>query len=89
MKIFTMGFTKKDDLRYFTKVICGIEFVHLPGLAPTADILDFAPAVPNNVRRLCPWFDRIRYLQTQFVFDVPFGKTILVTQMEGAPFLAR
>jgi uncharacterized protein (DUF488 family) len=34
------GFTKKDDLRYFTKVICGIEYVHLPELAPTADILD-------------------------------------------------
>lgn len=34
------GFTKKDDLRYFTKAICGIEYVHLPELAPTADILD-------------------------------------------------
>jgi uncharacterized protein (DUF488 family) len=34
------GFTKRDDLRYFTNVICGIEYVHLPELAPTADILD-------------------------------------------------
>jgi uncharacterized protein (DUF488 family) len=34
------GFTKKDDLRYFTKAICDIEYVHLPELAPTADILD-------------------------------------------------
>ena len=34
------GFTKKDDLKYFTKAICGIEYVHLPELAPTADILD-------------------------------------------------
>jgi uncharacterized protein (DUF488 family) len=34
------GFTKKDDLRYFTKAICGIDYVHLPELAPTADILD-------------------------------------------------
>src|SRR5271157_6132758 len=34
------GFTKKGDLRYFTKAICGIEYVHLPELAPTADILD-------------------------------------------------
>jgi uncharacterized protein (DUF488 family) len=33
------GFTKKDDLRYFTKAICNIEYVHLPELAPTADIL--------------------------------------------------
>jgi uncharacterized protein (DUF488 family) len=34
------GFTKKDDLRYFTKAICGIEYVHLLELAPTPDILD-------------------------------------------------
>ncbi len=34
------GFTKKDDLRYFTKAICNIDYVHLPELAPTAEILD-------------------------------------------------
>jgi uncharacterized protein (DUF488 family) len=34
------GFTKKDDLRYFTQAICGIDYVHVPELAPTADILD-------------------------------------------------
>lgn len=34
------GFTKKEDLRYFTKEICGIEYTHIPSLAPTADILD-------------------------------------------------
>ncbi|HLK67978.1 MAG TPA: DUF488 domain-containing protein [Bryobacteraceae bacterium] len=34
------GFTKKDDLRYFTGAICGIEYLHLPVLAPTPEILD-------------------------------------------------
>jgi uncharacterized protein (DUF488 family) len=34
------GFAKKDDLRYFAKEICGIEYVHLTTLAPTQDILD-------------------------------------------------
>src|SRR5580658_8570643 len=34
------GFTKRDDLRYFTKAICNIGYVHLPELAPTAEILD-------------------------------------------------
>lgn len=34
------GFTKRDDLRYFTRVICNIDYVHLPDLAPTQDILD-------------------------------------------------
>ncbi len=34
------GFTKKDDLRYFVKEICGIEYIHLPALAPTQAMLD-------------------------------------------------
>jgi uncharacterized protein (DUF488 family) len=34
------GFAKKDDLRYFLKQICGIEYVHLPLLAPTKGMLD-------------------------------------------------
>lgn len=34
------GFTKKDDLRYFTRAICGIDYIHVPELAPTAEILD-------------------------------------------------
>jgi uncharacterized protein (DUF488 family) len=34
------GFTKKEDLRYFTRAICNIEYVHRREFAPTADILD-------------------------------------------------
>jgi uncharacterized protein (DUF488 family) len=34
------GFAKKDDLAYFTRAICGIDYVHIPELAPTAEILD-------------------------------------------------
>ena len=34
------GFAKKDDLRFFAKAISGIEYEHLPELAPTQDILD-------------------------------------------------
>lgn len=34
------GFAKKEDLRFFTRAICNIEYVHLPELAPTAEILD-------------------------------------------------
>ena len=33
------GFSKRDDLKYFLKEICRIEYVHVPLLAPTADIL--------------------------------------------------
>jgi len=34
------GFSKRDDLAYFLKEIGGIEYIHMPKLAPTKDILD-------------------------------------------------
>jgi uncharacterized protein (DUF488 family) len=34
------GFAKKDDLAYFAKTICGMEYLHLPVLAPTQEMLD-------------------------------------------------
>jgi uncharacterized protein (DUF488 family) len=34
------GFTKRDDLKFFLREVVGIEYVHMPILAPTKDILD-------------------------------------------------
>jgi uncharacterized protein (DUF488 family) len=34
------GFAKKDDLAYFLKSISGMDYVHLPELAPTQAMLD-------------------------------------------------
>ena len=34
------GFSKRDDLQYFLKEIADIDYIHLPILAPTQDILD-------------------------------------------------
>jgi uncharacterized protein (DUF488 family) len=34
------GFTKRDDLKFFLKEVLGIEYFHIPMLAPTKDILD-------------------------------------------------
>ena len=34
------GFSKSEDLRYFLKAIGGIEYEHVPELAPTKEILD-------------------------------------------------
>jgi len=34
------GFAKKDDLAYFVQEICGMDYVHLPELAPTQEILN-------------------------------------------------
>jgi uncharacterized protein (DUF488 family) len=34
------GFTKRDDLAFFVKELCGADYVHEPLLAPTQDLLD-------------------------------------------------
>lgn len=34
------GFAKKEDLAYFLKEICGMDYVHVPELAPTQAMLD-------------------------------------------------
>ena len=34
------GFAKRDDLKFFLKEICNIEYIHKPDLAPTKEILD-------------------------------------------------
>jgi len=33
------GFAKKDDLAFFLAEICGVDYVHAPDMAPTADML--------------------------------------------------
>jgi uncharacterized protein (DUF488 family) len=33
------GFAKKEDLAYFLGEICGMDYVHLPSLAPTRELL--------------------------------------------------
>lgn len=34
------GFAKRDDLKYFLKSICNIDYMHIPELAPTKEIMD-------------------------------------------------
>jgi uncharacterized protein (DUF488 family) len=34
------AFSKKDDLRFFLREVAGIDYVHIPELAPTKDMLD-------------------------------------------------
>jgi uncharacterized protein (DUF488 family) len=42
------GFAKKQDLSYFLKELCGIEYLHLPQLAPTQEMLDNHRAGSGN-----------------------------------------
>ncbi len=34
------GFTKRDDLEYFLEALCKMDYLHVPELAPTQDMLD-------------------------------------------------
>ena len=34
------GFSKRDDLIYFLKTICDIDYVHVPELAPTKELME-------------------------------------------------
>lgn len=34
------GFAKKNDLKYFLKELCNVDYVHLPDLAPTKEMLN-------------------------------------------------
>jgi len=34
------GFAKRDDLVYFLKTICDIDYVHVPELAPTKELME-------------------------------------------------
>ena len=43
------GFAKQDDLAYFLGELCGMEYVHLPILAPTKEMLD------DYRKRRCGW----------------------------------
>ena len=43
------GFAKKEDLAFFLGELCGMEYVHLPVLAPTKELLD------DYRKRRCDW----------------------------------
>ena len=34
------GFAKRDDLAYFLRSICSMDYIHVPELAPTQQLLD-------------------------------------------------
>jgi len=61
------GFAKARDLQFFVKAIAGIDYVHVPELAPTQDILD------DFVKAKGPWSEyerRFRQLmETRRVAD--------------------
>ena len=45
------GFAKRDDLEFFLKQICNVEYVHSPELAPTKEMLDDYKKEHKNWKR--------------------------------------
>lgn len=45
------GFAKRDDLRFFLAELCSMDYVHLPALAPTKQLLS------DYRKRRCSWSD--------------------------------
>ena len=45
------GFAKKNDLAYFLREICHVDYIHLPSLAPTKDMFD------AYKKKRMPWTD--------------------------------
>lgn len=49
------GFAKRDDLKYFLKAICNVDYAHMPDLAPTQDMLD---AYKKHRNADWTWYER-------------------------------
>jgi uncharacterized protein (DUF488 family) len=67
------GFAKRDDLRYFLKEICKIDYLHLPDLAPTQEILD---EFKKNKGDWTVYKKKFRALLTQRRVEQKMQKTI-------------
>jgi uncharacterized protein (DUF488 family) len=49
------GFAKRDDLKYFVRAICDVDYVHIPELAPTKEMLD---AYKKHRAAHWSWYER-------------------------------
>ena len=77
------GFTKKDDLRYFTKAICNIDYVYIPDLAPTKDILDAYKKQKGDwglYERQFLDLMRSRHIETKVSRDILDGACLLCSE---------
>jgi uncharacterized protein (DUF488 family) len=74
------AFTKKEDLRYFTKTICNIDYQHIPALAPTKEILDAFKKKKGAWETYEPKF-------LELMHSRKIEKTFDPSQLDGACFL--
>jgi len=64
------GFTKADDLKYFLKKICGIDYIHMPLCAPSDDLLKRYQKKEINWQNYeKEYFDLVTKREVQIKFD--------------------
>lgn len=77
------GFTKKEDLRYFLRKICNIDYVHLPELAPTQGILDAYKKKGGDWKTYEQKFIELitsRHIETVVARDIIDGSCLLCSE---------
>jgi len=74
------GFSKRDDLQYFLKTICGMGYTHLPEFAPTQEILD------EYKKRKCSW-DHYEALYLELLKERALGRDLRREFFDGACLL--
>lgn len=68
------GFAKRDDLAYFLKEMRGMDYVHLPELAPTQEMLD---AYRNERGDWTAYEDRFLELMAQRRIEETIPKEVI------------
>jgi len=68
------GFAKRDDLKYFLRALCDAEYIHIPELAPTKEILD---AYKKKRMRWEQYEDKFLNLMAQRNIERNIDKTLL------------
>ena len=74
------GFSKRDDLKYFLKAICGIEYAHLPEFAPKQEILDGYKKEEGS-------WDRYETLYLELLRERSASRTMMREFFDGACLL--
>lgn len=69
-----VGFTKKDDLRFFLREICNMGYEHLPVLAPTQEILD---GFKKNKIDWGTYEEKFKALMTERKIDVTVPRELI------------
>ena len=79
------GFAKREDLKYFLRELCGSSYLHLPDLAPTADMLGAYRQGRISWQEYEDAFKNLlacRSIERQFSADIFEGACLLCSEHE-------